>query len=153
MGPNQLESLMNKLALTALMASAAALAGCATASMEPIPIANTAVCGNHGYVDVNNDGQISGAEWNTWRSGAYSFWDMDKNGRVERSEFERCWAAGGFYRDPYYNAAHWNHYWTAFDANNDGWLSADEYWSAGAWTRIDANRNGIIDSNDWMWWG
>lgn len=40
----------------------------------------------------------------------------------------------------------------AFDANNDGFLSADEYWSASAWARIDVNRNGRIDANEWDWW-
>ena len=143
---------MRTLALPTLLASAAALAGCATAPSEPIPVANTGLCGNFGYVDVNNDGTISGSEWNTWRSGAYTYWDIDKDGRVERSEFEQCWAAGGFYRPPYYDAAQWPHYWGAFDANNDGWLTGDEYWSATAWARIDANGNGVIDSAVWNWW-
>ena len=143
---------MRKLALSALLASTAALAGCATMPAEPIPVANTAACGNFGYVDVNNDGQISGAEWNTWRSGAYTYWDVDKDGRVEEAEFEQCWAAGGFYREPYYQPAQWTYYWNAFDVNRDGWLTGDEYWSAATWARIDANRNGIIDSTEWNWW-
>jgi hypothetical protein len=42
--------------------------------------------------------------------------------------------------------------WTAFDANKDDYLSADEYWSASAWARIDRNNNGRIDSNEWTWW-
>lgn len=142
---------MRTLALSALLTSAATLAACATYP-EPVPVANTPMCGHHGYVDVNNDGTISGTEWNTWRSGAYTYWDVNKDGRVDRGEFESCWRAGGFYRDAYYDPEYWPHYWGAFDANNDGWLTGEEYWSATAWTRIDANANGVIDSNEWNWW-
>lgn len=143
---------MRKLALCALTATGAVLtSGCMTAP-APIPVANTNACGT-GYVDLNNDGSISGTEWNTWRSGAYSYWDVDKDGRISRSEFENCWRAGGFYREAYYDPMHWNQYWTAFDANGDGYLSSDEYWSAAAWSRIDRNANGVIDSNEWVWWG
>ena len=39
-----------------------------------------------------------------------------------------------------------------FDANGDGYLSADEYWSTAAWTRIDRNANGRIDADEWVWW-
>jgi hypothetical protein len=142
---------MRNLALPVLLAGAAAISGCATVPPEPIPVANTNACGT-GYVDVNSDGMISGTEWNTWRSGAYARWDVDSDGRIDRGEFERCWMAGGFYPDPHYNPAHWTHYWGAFDANADGYLSADEYWSASAWARIDANANGVIDSAEWNWW-
>ena len=142
---------MRKLALAALLASAAALGGCA--SVPATPVAGTNACGTYGYVDVNNDGFISGTEWNTYRTSTYSYWDTNRDGRVDRSEFENCWRAGGFYRDAYYNADYWNYYWSAFDANGDGFLSADEYWSALAWGRIDRNGNGRIDSDEWRWWG
>ena len=138
-----------------LLASSAALAGCA---VEPAPVRPAtaaeaaAVCGSYGYVDVNNDGVISGDEWNTYRTSTYSFWDTDRDGKIDRDEFERCWRAGGFYRSAYYNPDYWSHYWTAFDANGDGFLSADEYWSSSAWTRIDRNMNGRIDANEWVWW-
>ncbi|MFL6724713.1 MAG: EF-hand domain-containing protein [Sphingomicrobium sp.] len=138
-----------------LLASSAALAGCA---VEPAPVRPAtaaeaaAVCGSYGYVDVNNDGVISGDEWNTYRTSTYSFWDTDRDGKIDRDEFERCWRAGGFYRSAYYNPDYWSHYWTAFDANGDGFLSADEYWSSSAWSRIDRNANGRIDANEWVWW-
>src|SRR5688572_16041836 len=115
------ESKMRKLIIP-LLASAAALAACAPAPtpVRPATAAEAAaVCGTYGYVDVNNDGFITGDEWNTYRTGAYGFWDVDKDGRISRSEFERCWRAGGFYRDAYYNPDYWTNYWTAFDANND----------------------------------
>src|SRR5215207_96152 len=143
---------MRKLALTALLTSAAALAGCAPVA-PATTLAAGDVCGTYGYVDVNNDGFISGDEWNTWRTGAYGFWDVDKDGRISRSEFENCYRAGGFYREAYYNPDYWTNYWTTFDANGDGFLSADEYWSADAWTRVDRNHNGRIDSDEWVWWG
>ena len=104
---------MNKLGLATLLAGSAALAACATYP-EPIPVANTSVCGNYGYVDINNDGSISGSEGNTWRSGAYGYWDLDKDGRVSRAEFENCWRAGGFYQQAYYSPDYWPNYWTAF---------------------------------------
>jgi hypothetical protein len=142
---------MRSLCLAPLLAGAAAIAGCAVAP-APATVAGTGVCGNYGYVDVNNDGFITGNEWNTYRTSTYSFWDADADGRISRSEFERCYRAGGFYRTNYYNPDYWTNYWTTFDANNDGYLSADEYWSAGAWTRIDRNNNGRIDANEWVWW-
>lgn len=140
-----------------LLAGAAMLAGC-TAYPAPVrPIATTAavgsMCGTYGYVDINNDGMITGDEWNTYRTSTYTYWDVNRDGRISRAEFENCYRAGGFYRDAYYKPDYWTHYWSAFDTNGDGWLSSDEYWSASAWSRIDVNRNGRIDSNEWMWWG
>jgi hypothetical protein len=143
---------MRKLALSALLATSAALAGCVTVPATPVAAAGN-VCGNYGYVDVNNDGFISGSEWNTYRTSTYSNWDTNADGRISQSEFQNCWYGGGFYRDAYYNRDYWNQYWSAFDANRDGYLSNDEYWSAQTWTRIDRNNNGRIDSDEWMWWG
>lgn len=128
--------------------SAALLAACATVPPGP----GGGVCGTYGYVDVNNDGYITGDEWNTYRTGAYSYWDINADGRISQYEFENCYRAGGFYRDPYYNPTYWSNYWSAFDTDRDGYLSADEYWSTSAWTRIDRNANGRIDANEWVWW-
>jgi len=145
---------MRKLILPLLLGTGA-LAGCA---MEPAPVRPAtaaeaaAVCGSYGYVDVNNDGFISGDEWNTYRTSTYSFWDTNGDGRISRSEFERCYRAGGFYRSAYYNPDYWTNYWSGFDANGDGYLSADEYWSSSAWARIDRNHNGRIDADEWVWW-
>ena len=133
-----------------LLAGLAGLAACAPVA-EPATASNT-TCGTYGYIDVNNDGFITGDEWNTYRTNAYGFWDVNKDGRIDRAEFENCWRGGGFYRDAYYNPDYWSNYWTAFDANGDGYLSNDEYWSASAWTRIDRNGNGRIDSDEWVWW-
>ena len=143
---------MKTLVIATLLGSAAAIAGCATVPPGPAAVAAADACGTYGYIDVNNDGFISGDEWTTFHTRSYGDWDIDRDGRVERSEFERCYRAGGFYRANYYNPDYWSHYWTAFDANGDGWLSADEYWSAPAWTRIDRNRNGRIDADEWVWW-
>jgi hypothetical protein len=141
---------MNKLAISAIIAGAAALGGCAAVPAAPAQMAAGGPCGTYGYVDVNNDGWISGSEWNTYRTSTYANWDVNRDGRVDRSEFENCWRAGGFYRDAYYYSPdYWNTYWTAFDANGDGWLSADEYWSTNAWNSLDRNRNGRIDQDEW----
>ena len=142
---------MRKLLLPVLLGGAATIAACAPAT--PVGVATTAnVCGGYGYVDVNNDGFISGSEWNTYRSSTYAYWDVNRDGRISRAEFENCYRAGGFYRSAYYNPVYWPHYWTAFDADGDGYLSADEYWSASAWARIDRNANGRIDADEWVWW-
>jgi len=143
---------MRKLVIPLLLAGTAGLAACAT-TPEPVAVASAGgVCGTYGYVDVNNDGFISGDEWNTYRTGSYGAWDMNGDGRISRSEFEHCYRAGGFYRSAYYHPDYWTNYWTTFDANGDGYLSADEYWSANAWTRIDRNGNGRIDADEWVWW-
>lgn len=133
-----------------LLAGMAGLAACAPVA-EPATASNT-TCGTYGYIDMNNDGFITGDEWNTYRTNAYGFWDVNKDGRIDRAEFENCWRGGGFYRDAYYNPDYWSNYWSAFDANGDGYLSNDEYWSAATWTRIDRNGNGRIDSDEWVWW-
>ena len=142
---------MKPLIIAALFGGAATLSACATVPPASVAAAGS-VCGTYGYVDVNNDGFISGDEWNTYRTSGYGFWDANKDGRISRSEFENCYRAGGFYREAYYNPDYWTNYWTAFDANNDGFLSADEYWSAAAWGRIDRNANGRIDADEWVWW-
>jgi len=144
---------MRKLVIPLLLAGTAGLAACATTT-APVAVAsaNGSSCGTYGYVDVNNDGFISGDEWNTYRTSTYGYWDMNGDGRISRSEFEHCYRAGGFYRSAYYQPDYWTNYWTGFDANGDGYLSADEYWSANAWTRVDRNANGRIDADEWVWW-
>ena len=101
-----------------LLAGLAGLAACAPVA-EPATASNT-TCGTYGYIDVNNDGFITGDEWNTYRTNAYGFWDVNKDGRIDRAEFENCWRGGGFYREAYYNPDYWSNYWTGFDANGDG---------------------------------
>ena len=142
---------MRKLLLSALLAGSAAIAACAP--VAPAVTTASTMCGNYGYVDVNNDGFITGNEWNTYRTSTYSYWDSDGDGRISQGEFERCYRAGGFYREAYYNPSYWTNYWTTFDANGDGYLSNDEYWSSTAWSRADRNNNGRIDSDEWVWWG
>jgi hypothetical protein len=140
---------MRILPLASLVGGAAMLAACAT---YPAPVTTAQACGTYGYVDADNDGVVTSAEWDAYRTGSYSYWDTDHDGRISRSEFEKCWYGNGFYRTAYYNRDYWNNYWTGFDANGDGYLSNDEYWSTAAWARADRNRNGRIDPNEWQWW-
>ena len=85
---------MKGIGLAIVLASSAGLAACAT---YPAAVAQNNVCTGYGYVDINNDGMISGDEWNSYRTGAYSYWDTNRDGRIERSEFDNCWRAGGFF--------------------------------------------------------
>ena len=139
---------MRKLMLPLLVAGTAALASCAT---DPTTTAGAA-CGTYGMVDQNNDGYIEAGEWNAYRTGAYSYWDMNRDGRISRTEFQNCWQGGGFYASNYYNRDYWGNYYSAFDANGDGYLDSNEYWGTAAWTRMDRNRNGRIDADEYRWW-
>ena len=146
---------MRKTIMSVLLAGSAALAGCTTYD-EPMATAaaaqRAAACGTYGYIDRDNDGYVEADEWTTYRTSAYASWDANGNGQIDRSEFQNCWYGGGFYRSAYYNRDYWSNYWDAFDANHDGWLSNDEYWSGAAWARMDRNNNGRIDSDEWRWW-
>ena len=146
---------MRKFLSCALLAGSTGLAACA---YQPVPApapaavaANGHVCAT-GSIDANNDGAVTAAEWNGWRTNGFGYWDINNDNRVDRSEFQSCYMAGGFYPSTYYNPGYWNYSWTTFDVNHDGYLTADEYWSAQAWTSVDRNHNGILDSNEWNWW-
>lgn len=142
---------MRKMAVSALLASAAALAGCATVPAGPVVTAGGQVCGT-GSIDADGNGAVTAAEWNAWRTSGFGYWDTNDDNRIDQTEFQNCYMAGGFYPSAYYNPSYWNQYWTAFDMNRDGYLSADEYWSAQTWSNVDQNNNGIIDSAEWNWW-
>ena len=146
---------MRKFLSCALLAGSTGLAACA---YQPVPApapaavaANGHVCAT-GSIDANNDGAVTAAEWSGWRANGFGYWDINNDNRVDRSEFQSCYMAGGFYPSTYYNPGYWTNSWTTFDVNHDGYLTADEYWSAQAWTSVDRNHNGILDSNEWNWW-
>ena len=142
---------MKRLLIASLLAGSAALSACATVPPDAA-VAAAGVCGGYGYMDVNNDGFVTGDEWNTFRTRTYGDWDVNHDGRISQSEFEGCYRGGGFYRTAYYNPDYWNYYWRGFDANADGYLSADEYWGTSSWATIDRNHNGRIDTDEWVWW-
>ncbi len=142
---------MRKLALLTILAGSAGLAACATYPARPTAAQVASACGSYGYVDSNNDGFVSSDEWASYRTGTYSHWDTDRDGRISQTEFQNCWYGGGFYRDAYYNRDYWNSYWSGFDANGDGYLTNEEYWSASAYARLDANKNGRIDAEEYVW--
>ena len=142
-----------------LLGSAAALAGCNTVEgvgedIQSVadafdPSRTYAACGTYGTLDRDNDGRVSTAEWNGYRGGAYRYWDANGDGRISRREYANCWYGGGFY--PRYQQSAYEPSWRAFDVNNDGWLSSDEYWGTTAWTSLDRNGDGWIDSSEWTW--
>ncbi|HEV2079037.1 MAG TPA: hypothetical protein VGR19_03945 [Allosphingosinicella sp.] len=138
---------MRKLMLPVLLAGAAALGGCVAADTRAYQ-----ACGTYGLVDRNGNGFIESGEWTMYRTSAYGSWDSNRDGRISRAEFQNCWYGGGFYAANYYNRDHWGNYWSAFDANRDGFLDSNEYWSSAAWARMDRNRNGRIDPDEYRWW-
>lgn len=150
---------MRSFVTSVLLASSALLAGCNTVrgvgedvqSVADAFDANRtyAACGSYGPIDRNGDGRISNAEWNDYRAGGYRGWDVNGDGRISRAEYANCWYGGGFY--PSYKQAYYEPSWTAFDANHDGYLSSDEYWSARAWSSLDRNGDGVVDSSEWPW--
>lgn len=150
---------MRTIIITGLLASAAMLAGCNTVRGAAADVASVATafdpnvtyapCGTYGAIDRNGDGRISNTEWNDYRTGAYTYWDANHDGRISRAEYANCWYGGGFYTT--YNRAVYEPSWKAFDANGDGYLTGDEYWSARAWSSYDRNGDGIIDSSEWPW--
>jgi predicted small secreted protein len=145
--------------LCAAVAVAALTAGCNTvrgvgADVESVADAfdasrTYAACGTYGPIDNNGDGRISSSEWNSYRASGYRGWDVNGDGRISQREYANCWYGGGFY--PTYQKAAYEPSWMAFDANGDGWLSSDEYYSAAAWARLDRNGDGIVDSSEWPW--
>ena len=136
-----------------IIGTAATIAACATypAAVRD-PVRTASACGTYGYVDMNNDGYVTSAEWDAYRTGSYGFWDTNRDGRISQSEFQNCYRGGGFYRDAYYNRDYWQNYYTGFDANRDGYITNDEYWSSATFARADRNRNGRIDADEWQWW-
>ncbi len=145
--------------LLAAAGAAALLTGCYTArgvgaDLESVaaafdPAYSYRACGTYGPIDHDNDGKISSAEWNAYRLGGYRGWDLNGDGRISRREYANCWYGGGFY--PTYTKAAWEPSYVAFDANNDGWISSDEYYSTAAWSPLDRNGDGYIDATEWPW--
>ena len=150
---------MRKIVTTILFAGAAFVAGCNTvegvgedlesAAAALDPNRTYAACGTYGSIDRNNDNYISASEWNAYRTGAYGYWDMNRDGRISRNEFGSCWYGGGFYTG--YDRSAWEPNWMAFDADRNGWLDSNEYYSAAAWARLDRDGDGRIDANEWRW--
>ncbi len=145
--------------LTTTLLLATALAGCNTVrgvGADVTSVADTfdanrtySACGTYGLVDQNNDGRISRAEYDAYRSGSYRYWDANSDGRISQAEYANCWYGGGFYSK--YNQAAYQPSYSVFDTDHDGYLSSSEYYSAGAWPGLDRNGDGIVDSSEWPW--
>jgi hypothetical protein len=154
---------MRKFALACLV-TASAVAGCTEPNAPPpatraeanagLAVATPAgaACGTYGVMDRDGNGHISHAEWDAYRAGAYTAWDVNHDGRISRSEFQNCWYGGGFYPATAYNRDYWNYYYNAFDPNNTGYITADDFFGNRTWGAIDRNNNGVIDDDEWTFW-
>lgn len=92
--------------------------------------------------DVNNDRNFDRAEFTGYGDRGFLGWDSDKDQRLGRAEFESGWTAAG-----------WNDAgtaFTAFDDNNDTFLSNDEFFAEDEFGEWDKNSNGILESNEWV---
>ena len=149
-------------ALAALAATTALLAACTTVDAPAtraeanagLATASSAgaVCGTYGLMDRDGNGHISKAEWDAYRTGAYTGWDSDHDGRISRAEFNNCYASNGFYGPAYYKSDYASNYYSAFDPGNTGYVTADDFFGDKSWVAIDRNGNGVIDDNEWTWW-
>ena len=95
--------------------------------------------------DINNDRNFDRAEFTGFRDSGFMGWDGDKDQRISRTEFESGWTAAGW-RDA-------GTAFTAFDDNNDTFLSNDEYFGEDEFGEWDKNANGILESDEWVFGG
>ena len=143
-----------------ILAGSAALAGCNTVEGAVEDVASVAdaattpagyrTCSNYGMIDRDGDGFIEATEWNAFRTNAYTDWDINNDGRVDRNEFGACWYGGGFATTGFDRDA-WEHHWTAFDADRSGHLDRNEFFGTAAWTRLDRDRDDRIDLRRGEW--
>ena len=139
-----------------LAASATLLAGCTTAGVaqdaESVaaafdPLREYPVCGTYGQIDRDQDGRISRAEWLGYGNAAFGSWDTNANGRIGQGEFANCWYAGGF--SAVYKRAKWQPAFATLDLNEDGAITSNEFFNAGAWVRLEPAGTDYVDG--WPW--
>ncbi len=92
--------------------------------------------------DMNNDGNFDRAEFSGYGDRGFLGWDGDKDQRVSSTEFEAGWREAGW-RDA-------STAFTAFDDNNDTFLSNDELFAEDEFGEWDKNRNGLLERNEWV---
>lgn len=103
------------------------------------------------YADTNNDGFIDAEEYEsgsmtyfsnmmsadntTTEPRSYSYWDKDKNNRLDSSELETLVENKGFYKQ--------------WDVNKDGKIDNAEF-SQATFKAYDDDSNGMISMQEWM---
>lgn len=147
---------MKKIMTAIALVSAAALSACGeepevtTAEMpnavDPVDTNTEAVtadppAGTSAGWDINNDRNFDQAEFTGYGDRGFLGWDNDKDQRLSNAEFEQGWTQAGW-REP-------GTAFTAFDDNNDTFLSNDEFFGEDEFTEWDKNRNGMLEDDEW----
>ena len=143
-----------------ILAGSAVLASCNTMEGAVADVASVAdpfttppgyrVCSNYGMIDRDADGFFEVGEWNAFRANAFTGWDVNNDGRIDRSEFGACWYAGGFATVGFDRNA-WEQNWMGFDVDRSGFIDRDEFFGTAAWTRLDRDRDNRIDLRRGEW--
>ncbi|MEQ5788887.1 hypothetical protein J3454_13390 [Erythrobacter sp. NFXS35] len=132
------------------LAAASSLALMAACTEEPDAIetdtlgadqtAITDPVGTVGTWDTNNDGIFDEAEYTAWGERGISEWDTDADGMLSMQEFDAGWTEAGFNNG--------NDVFLAWDDDNDGFLTDDEFFDDEEWGEWDANNSGMLENDE-----
>lgn len=156
---------MKRIGMLLAVAGALALAACGEAELvddntvvaeediaQPLPAPATpapanVACSQLGLIDRDGDTRVTRAEYDAFGDGVFGDWDADDDNRISLAEYQRCWTAGGFYNG---NVGDHTTTFEAFDANDDNFLTEDEFFGDASWRRWDADTDGALMEDDWL---
>lgn len=139
--------------LTCATAAAALLLSACGPDPEPVEVAevDTAVVAPPGTTtgvatawDTNADGLLQEAEYSAWDQQGISGWDLNNDNRLDQQEFATGWTNAGF-SNP-------DAVFTAWDDDNDTFLSDDEFFDDEEWGEWDTNNSGILEANEFAYY-
>lgn len=112
--------------------------------------ASPRMCSNFGMIDRDNNGIINQSEWGGFRAGVFNDWDMNKDRRLSRAEFEGCWRGGGF-MSAGFDADDWDDNFGVFDDDRDGFLDSNEFFGDDEFGLFDTDRDFGIEPGIGEW--